>query len=43
MWTAVLFNFTGLGILAYMKIAKVFDYRLVGTACVLIFFALWGR
>ena len=25
MWTSVIFNFTGLGILAYMKIAKVFD------------------
>ena len=42
MWTSVLFNFTGLGILAYMKIAKVFDYRLVGTASVLIFLALWA-
>jgi Ni/Fe-hydrogenase subunit HybB-like protein len=42
MWTSVLFNFTGLGILAYMKIAKVFDIRLVGTASVMIFLALWA-
>jgi len=42
MWVATLLNFTGLGILAYMKIAKVFDYRLVGAACVSIFLALWA-
>lgn len=42
MWTATLFNFAGLGILGYMKIAKVFDLRLVGTASVLIFLALWA-
>jgi len=42
MWTSVLFNFTGLGILAYMKIAKIFDIRLVGTASVMIFLALWA-
>jgi len=42
MWAATIFNFAGLGILAYMKIFKVFDYRLVGTASVLIFFALWA-
>ncbi|MBT8361349.1 MAG: polysulfide reductase NrfD [Deltaproteobacteria bacterium] len=41
MWTATFFNFTGLAILAYMKIAKVFDYRLIGIASVLIFLALW--
>ena len=35
MWAATLLNFGGLGILAYMKIAKVFDYRLVGTAAVI--------
>ena len=42
MWGATLLNFGGLGILAYMKIAKVFDYRLVGTAAVMIFLALWS-
>ncbi len=42
MWAATLLNFGGLGILAYMKIAKVFDYRLVGTAAVMIFLALWS-
>jgi molybdopterin-containing oxidoreductase family membrane subunit len=42
MWTATAFSFTGLGILAYMKISKVFDYRLVGTAAALIFFSLWA-
>ena len=42
MWTATIFNFAGLGILAYMKIFKVFDYRLIGTAAVLIFLALWA-
>ena len=42
MWTATLFNFTGLGILAYMKISKIFDFRLVTVAAVLIFLALWA-
>ncbi len=42
MWGATLLNFGGLGILAYMKIAKVFDYRLVGTAAVMIFLARWS-
>ncbi len=42
MWLATLLNFGGLGILAYMKIAKVVDYRLVGTAAVMIFLALWS-
>ena len=42
MWTATLFNFAGLGIFAYMKIAKVFDRRLVTLGAILIFFALWA-
>jgi molybdopterin-containing oxidoreductase family membrane subunit len=42
MWTATLFNFAGLGILAYMKISKIFDFRLVTVASVLIFLALWA-
>jgi molybdopterin-containing oxidoreductase family membrane subunit len=42
MWASVIFNFTGLGVLAYMKISKVFDERLVGVASILIFFALWA-
>ena len=42
MWTATLFNFAGLGILAYMKISKMFDYRLVTVAAGLICLALWA-
>jgi molybdopterin-containing oxidoreductase family membrane subunit len=42
MWTSVIFNFTGLGVLIYMKAAKIFDERLVGVAAVLIFLALWA-
>ena len=41
MWTATLFNFAGLGILGYMKISKIFDFRLVTLSAVLIFLALW--
>jgi Ni/Fe-hydrogenase subunit HybB-like protein len=42
MWIATIFNFVGLGVFAYMKIAKVFDYRLVGFGSVLVFLALWA-
>lgn len=42
MWIATIFNFVGLGVFAYMKIAKVFDYRLVGLGSVLVFLALWA-
>ncbi len=41
MWTSVLFCFGGLGILAYMKIKDCATDMLIGTACAMIFIALY--
>lgn len=41
MWSSVLLCFGGLGLFAYMKIAKVQTDLLVGIGCAAIFIALW--
>ena len=40
MWGSVLLNFGGLGLMAYLKFKEGTDV-LLGTACVMIFLALW--
>ncbi len=41
MWSSVLLCFGGIGLFAYMKIAKVTTDLLVGIGCAMIFVALW--
>ncbi len=41
MWTAVIFNFAAMGLLAWPKVRKKGNENLLGLACVLIFLALW--
>ena len=41
MWSSVLLCFGGLGLFAYMKIAKVQTDLLVGIGCAAIFISLW--
>jgi Ni/Fe-hydrogenase subunit HybB-like protein len=41
MWTSVVLCFGGLGVFAYMKIAKVQTDLMVGLGCAAIFISLW--
>jgi molybdopterin-containing oxidoreductase family membrane subunit len=41
MWLAVLMCFGGLGVLAYLKIAKIYNEIYISIACIMIFAALW--